>query len=295
MRHYRWGVPALVAAAGYGAVVAVAAAVATARGDIGFLWRLTLFSEVDEDLTLRNLLANVDATAVWPNALILLAAGGLWGWALWQGLRGPIAGRPPVTDRGVLRLRVAFYAAAGSWMVCAVAPAWPWWAVVIDSLLMSALVVLFHPVLRRTVGFAGLALAAGLLTNASTAAVEVFDVLGWREARRVADMPDLSALAGLIWTALVFLTQWRDGRWRRATVGYGIASLVAPLVLLLMAVPLEIAGISGGVYVSAITAADALSVIWLARSAHELTDPSASLAPGAPVAPSGPPPAQASG
>ncbi|OPG12239.1 hypothetical protein [Microbispora sp. GKU 823] len=197
-----------------------------------------------------------------------------------------------MTDRGVLRLRVAFYAAAGSWMVCAVAPAWPWWAVVIDSLVMSTLVVLFHPVLRRTVGFTGLALAAGLLSNTSTAAVEVFDVLDWREARRVADMPDLSALAGLIWTALVFLTQWRDGRWRRATVGYGIASLVAPLVLLLMAVPLEIAGISGGVYVSAITATDALSVIWLARSAHELTDPSASPAP---IAPAGPPPAQASG
>ncbi|WP_143737290.1 hypothetical protein [Microbispora sp. GKU 823] len=68
MRHYQWGVPALVAAAGYGAVVAVAAAVATARGDIGFLWRSTLFAEVNEDVT-----------AVWPNALVLLAAGGLWG------------------------------------------------------------------------------------------------------------------------------------------------------------------------------------------------------------------------
>ncbi|GIH65786.1 hypothetical protein [Microbispora siamensis] len=59
----------------------------------------------------------------------------------------------------------------------------------IDSLVMSALVVLFHPVLRRTVGFAGLALVAGLLTNTSTAAVEVFDVLDWREARRVARSP----------------------------------------------------------------------------------------------------------
>lgn len=129
------------------------------------------------------------------------------GWALWQGLRGPVARRPPATDRSVLRLRVAFYAAAGSWLVYTVAPAWPWWAVVIDSLVMSAVVVLFHPVLRRAVGFPGLALAAGLLTNTSVAAVEVFDVLGWREARRVADMPDISGLAGLIWTALVFLTR----------------------------------------------------------------------------------------
>ncbi|MBE3010622.1 hypothetical protein IL992_15665 [Microbispora sp. NEAU-D428] len=200
-----------------------------------------------------------------------------------------------MTDRGALRLRVALYAAAGSSLVHAVAPTWPWWAVVIDSLIMSVLVVLFHPVLRRAVGFAGLALTAGLLTNTSTAAVEVFDVLDWREARRVADMPDLSAVAGLIWTALVFLTQWRDGRWRRATVGYGIASLVVPIALLLTAAPLEIAGISGGVYGAAITAADALSVIWLARSAHELTDPCAPLAQVAPVAPPGPPPAQASG
>ncbi len=125
MRHYRWGVFALVAAVGYGAVVAVAAAVATARRDIGLLWRFTLFFKVNEDVTLRDLLANVDVTAVWANALVLLAAGGLWGWALWQGLRGPVAERPPVTDRGVLRLRVALYVAAGSWLVCAVAPAWP--------------------------------------------------------------------------------------------------------------------------------------------------------------------------
>ncbi|GIH50341.1 hypothetical protein SAMN05421833_122106 [Microbispora rosea] len=286
-RHYRWGVPALIAAAAYGAVIVVAAAVATARGDIGVLWRLTLFFEADEDATAREL-ANVDVTAVWPNVLVLLAAGGLWGWALWQGLRGPVAGRPPATDRGVLRLRVAFYAAAGSWLVSAVAPAWPWWAVVIDSLVMSAVVVLFHPVLRRAVGFPGLALAAGLLTNTSVAAVEVFDVLGWREARRVADMPDISALASLIWTALVFLTQWRDGRWRRATVWYGIASLVVPVALLPLAV-LEIAGISGDVYGCAITATNALTVIWLARSAHEVTDPP--VPSGRPVLP----PARASG
>ncbi|MBE3010623.1 hypothetical protein IL992_15670 [Microbispora sp. NEAU-D428] len=77
MRHYRWSVLALVAAVGYGAVVAVAAAVATARGDIGLLWRVTLLSDVTEDVTVRDLFANVDVTAVRPNALVLLAAGGL--------------------------------------------------------------------------------------------------------------------------------------------------------------------------------------------------------------------------
>ncbi|MEU8175284.1 hypothetical protein AB0C14_20590 [Microbispora hainanensis] len=289
MRHYRWGVPALVAVAAYGAMIAVAAAVATARGDIGVLWRLTLFSEADEDVT-----------AIWPNALVLLAAGGLWGWALWQSLRGPVAGRPPATDRTVLRLRVAFYAAAGSWLVYAIAPAWPWWAVVIDSLVMAAVVVLFHPVLRRTVQFTGLALVAGLFANVSVAAVEVFDVLGWSEARRAADMSDLSALAGAIWTGLVFLTQWRDGRWRRATVGYGIASLVVPIALLPLAYLAESTGVSGSVFGVAITATDALTVIWLARSAHELTDPAVPAVPAVPVVPGspeppGPAPARASG
>lgn len=278
VRHYRWGVPALVAAAAYGVVIAVAAAVTTARGDIGLLWRLTVFSEADKDVT-----------AIWPNALVLLAAGGLWGWTLWQGLRGPVAGRPPATDRTVLRLRVAFYAAAGSWLVSAIAPAWPWWAVVIDSLVMTAVVVLFHPVLRRIVGFPGLALVAGLLTNASVAAVEVFDALGWREARRVADMPDLSAVAGLIWMALVFLTQWRDGRWRRATVGYGIASLIVPIALLPPAYLLESTGVSGSVLGAAITASNALTVIWLARSAHELTDPVVPAVPAVPATPPGSP------
>ncbi|GAB3162847.1 hypothetical protein [Microbispora hainanensis] len=290
MRHYRWGVPALVAAAAYGAVIVVAAAVATARGDIGLLWRLTVFSEAGEDLT-----------AVWPNALVLLAAGGLWGWALWQGLRGPVGGRPPATDRTVLRLRVAFYAAAGSGLVFAIAPAWPWWAVVIDSLVMTAVVVLFHPVLRRTVGWTGLALLSGLLANMSGAAVEVFDVLGWSEVRRAADMSDLSGLAGLIWIALVFLTQWRDGRWRRATVGYGIASLVAPIPLLSLAHLVEGTGISGSMLDAAIAATNALTVVWLARSGHELTDPVVPPVPAVPDAPPdspeppGPAPARASG
>ncbi|MFI7445870.1 hypothetical protein ACIBQX_00090 [Nonomuraea sp. NPDC049714] len=53
-------------------------------GDLGALWRLTLFTEVAEDVAVT-----------WVNTLVLVAAGLPGAWALWQSLRGPLTGPPP--------------------------------------------------------------------------------------------------------------------------------------------------------------------------------------------------------
>ncbi|MFI7629106.1 hypothetical protein [Microbispora rosea] len=259
MRRYRSPLPAVIVTGGYTAALVVAAVLALTGRDIGFLWRLSLFVEADED-----------AAATWPSVLILVVAGGLWAWALWQSLRSLPYGKTLPADPETRALRRALYAAVAFWAFYAVMPIWPWWAVLLDALVTSAVVVWFHPVLRRTVRHADLAVAAGLLAQVSVAATEVFDVLDWRAAERAAALGGFASVGTLVWSVLVLVAQWRDGRWGRATVWYGIASLVVPDALLIGGIPLGGAGDLYDVYDEATSAASALFVIWLARSAHEL-------------------------
>ncbi|WP_084955605.1 hypothetical protein [Thermoactinospora rubra] len=90
----------------------------------------------------------------------------------------------------------------------------------------------------------------------------------------------ICGLAALIWTALVLRAQWRDDRWQRATVGYGIASVVVPLPLALVT---PLLASMGDVYGHAVAANNALMMIWLARSAHDLADPHRQPAPPSPL------------
>ncbi|MBB5965499.1 hypothetical protein [Planomonospora venezuelensis] len=69
----------------YIAAVAVAVVIAAVAGDLGVLWRLTLFTE-----------AGGGVTVTWPGVSVLVAAGLAWAWALCQGLRGP----PPAPPQG---------------------------------------------------------------------------------------------------------------------------------------------------------------------------------------------------
>jgi hypothetical protein len=77
---HRFGIPALLTAGLYVGALAVAAVIALSAGDLGALWRLTLFTEPAEGVAVT-----------WPNTLILVLAGMPCAWALWQGLRGPPA------------------------------------------------------------------------------------------------------------------------------------------------------------------------------------------------------------
>ncbi|MER5418443.1 hypothetical protein [Streptosporangium roseum] len=249
----------------YAVALAVTAVIALTIGDLGVLWRLSLFTEV-----------NADAAATWPNVLILVLAGSVWAWALWQSLRGPLAGPPPELDRDARRLRVALYAAVASWLFYFLIPSWPWWVTVLNAVVMWVVVLLFHPVLTRNLKYADHLRGAGVLAYGGTAAVEVLDVLdrpmpGW--------LSWICGLAGLIWTVTILRAQRRDGRWRRATVLYGVASLLAPIGVGLASGLLVGAG---NVY-DAMSAANALMLIWLARSAHELADPRHQPAPPPPL------------
>ncbi|MFG1708136.1 hypothetical protein ACFLIM_33495 [Nonomuraea sp. M3C6] len=272
MRRYRLGIPTLLIAGAYAIAVAVTAVLALSGGDIGFLWRLTLFYEADDDVS-----------ATWQNVLVLVLTGAFSAWALWQSLRGPVAGARPEIDRGVRWLRVALYAAVGWWLLYAVLPVWPWWAVVIDSLVLAAVAALFHPVLQRTVRLADLARAAGVLGHLSVAAGEVFDTLDWRDGEWSAAIAGFGGLARLFWVIMVFVSQRRDGRFQRATVWYGIGYLLLPVLLLPVSLLLRLAGGFDDVAEEVAYVPDILLMVWLARSAHDLADPHARPAPSPPL------------
>ncbi|MEW9529631.1 hypothetical protein [Microbispora sp. NPDC049125] len=263
LRRHRFGVPALLVVVAYAVAVMVAAVIASATGDLGVLWRLTLFMEVDEGVA-----------GTWPNVLALILFGALWAWALWQSLRGPLTGPPPEPDRDARRLRGGLYASAATWLLYFLMSSWPWWTRVLDAVVMLAVVVLFHPVVAGDLRHADRVRATGALAYGGAAAGEVLDALDWPDADWLFQV---CGLAALIWTLLVLRAQRRDERWRRATVRYGAASLAGSA---LVGLPLVDTGV---VYEAATVAADALTLIWLARSAHELAEPRPLPAAPAPV------------
>ncbi|NUW46800.1 hypothetical protein [Nonomuraea rhodomycinica] len=276
LRRYRSGVAALLVTGVYAVAVVVAAVAAPATGELGPLWWLTLFVGPAEG-----------ATVTWPDVLVPLLAGAAWGWALWQGLRGPLAGPPPELDRDTRLLRQVLYVSAAATPLALVLPSWPWWAQVLLALVTATSVVLFQPVLGGSLEPAGFARAMGLLGYGGAAALEVLDVAGIPVPRALSAF---CALAGLLWLALILRAQRGDGRWRRATFRYGVAGMVAPIV----------GGAAGalladvaGVYAYAPGATSTLMVIWLTRTAHELADPRPRPARPEPVpsgaAPAGPP------
>jgi hypothetical protein len=262
VRRHRLGVPALLITCTYALAVAVAAVLALTAGDLGGLWRLTMFTEVDEDVAVT-----------WPNVLILVVASLPCAWALWQSLRGPLAGPPPELDRDTSRLRAALYVAAAFWLPYALLTSWPWWLVALEAVAMWVVVVLFQPLVAGELKRADHVRAAGVLGYGGLAAVQVLDVVdlpvpGW--------LPALCGLAVLLWTALILRAQWRSDRWHLDTVMYGVASMVAPFVLVVMSMLLAPAQAASEQFAEA---ANVFALIWLARSAHDLADPGSRPAP----------------
>ncbi|GAA1274401.1 hypothetical protein GCM10009677_29540 [Sphaerisporangium rubeum] len=260
-RAYRLAVPALFVTAVYAVVVVIAAVVALTTGDLLALSYLTLFTRVEQGI--EATLANVGA---------LIMAGALWAWALWQVLRGPATGPSAELDRAARRLRAALYVATATVLLTSFVPSWPWWTTVPHDLASCAVMVLFRPVLGRELGPAHQAWIGDVLAIGGYGGAAVMDILDAFGLRVPLEVSWIFALAGLIWLVLVLRAQWHDNRWQRATVLYGIAALVVPMVLVLI---YPLLAIAAKVYIDATAATAALMFIWLARSAHELTSPAA--------------------
>ncbi|MGI5274193.1 hypothetical protein ACQEUU_34010 [Nonomuraea sp. CA-218870] len=254
LSRHRSALPALLLTGLYGAALTLAVVIALISGDLGPLRWLTLFAAVSEGIA-----------ATGQNVLLLVLAGLFWAWGIWQVLRGPLAGPPAQQDRNTLRLRVALYVAtATAWLLHLVPPGI--WAVasVLDTGAMWVVVLLFMRVLG---GDREYARGAGVLGYGGFTVFGVLDLVDWS----VPDGAELvCGLAILVWTVLVLRAQACDDRWGTATVAYGIAALVAPIFLILAALPFpdqESAVEALGVVSSV------LIMIWLARSAHDLAVP----------------------
>ncbi|WP_344490626.1 hypothetical protein [Nonomuraea monospora] len=247
--------PALLVTALYVAALLITAALALTTGDLVPLWRLTVFAPMEEA---------VETTP--QNVATMLLIGAPWACALWLCLRGPRTGTPPELTAQEQRLRVALYAAAASWLLYPIAPGWPWWAMVLDSLLMLAVALLFAPVLGDGLEYAGVARIAGVLAYGGGTVIAVTDELG-------VDLGLFTLACGLsqlIWMVLVLRAQRWDGRWPFVTYLYGITSLVLPMLVLAVGWMLVDAG---SLYYSLAAAAGVLMATWLAQSAHDLADP----------------------
>ncbi|MET7327973.1 hypothetical protein [Nonomuraea sp. NPDC005650] len=257
LRRHRLGVPALIVTGVYLSALAVAVVVALAAGDLGALWWMTLFEAPD---------ASIQAT--WPNVLLLTLAGLVVAWVLWESLRGPLTGPPAEQDPNIRRLRVALYVAAASSLVSPFLAVWSPWGTVVTLIPMFGVAFLLSPVVGRTrrhglilqicgiLGFGGTAVGLGLMLSGYEAGALMWFI----------------ASASLIWTVLILRAQWDDGRWRRATVKYGILALVLPVVLTMAG---GLSGVPWEVYDDAVAVAGVLAVVWLARSAHDLDAPPA--------------------
>ncbi|MFI6713482.1 hypothetical protein ACIBF7_44140 [Nonomuraea sp. NPDC050478] len=250
---HRSALPAVRVTASYGAALTVAVVIALISGDLGPLWWLTLFATVTEGVA-----------ATGQNVLLLVVAGLSWAWGIWQILRGPLAG-PPQQDRNTLWLPVALYVAAATTWLVHIAPSLVWAvASVLDTAAMWVVVLLFMRVLG---GDRQYMRGAGVLGYGGFTVIGVLDLVGWPVPGGVELICGVAVLA---WTVLVLRAQGYDDRWWTATVAYGIAALVAPIFLILAALPFPDEG-------SAVEALGVVSsvliMIWLARSAHDLAAP----------------------
>ncbi|MFF4778728.1 hypothetical protein ACFY05_38480 [Microtetraspora fusca] len=281
MRRYRlWWFAAPVAALPVGAAV-VLGVVAVVTGDAVPLVRLVAYGTP----------LSMGPVRWWPVVPLVLVAV-YQGWALWQILRGRLRG--PVTRGGgaVRALRVMLYLGAAYSVIDLFLVVLPWWAELAGAAAQLALVVLFFVVLRgASRAMATVALVAGTLAVVSWIARTAADALGVRLLGEISAVAGLGGLSWALWVALTLLAQARDGRWARATVWTGGASLVVSFLIGSLAFRLSL-GWPGEMTVLAIglvRVAAPLTVVWQARSAHDLGSPPGTAARTVTRASAGPP------
>ncbi|WP_433346463.1 hypothetical protein ACQP25_27230 [Microtetraspora malaysiensis] len=271
MRRYRlWWFAAPVAALHVSAAV-VLGVVALVTGDAVPLVRLVAYGTA----------LSMGPVPWWPVVPLILVAA-YQGWALWQILRGRVRG--PVTAGGgaVRALRVTLYLAAAFSVLELFPVILPWWAELAGAAVRLALVVLFFVVLRGASRvMATVALVAGTLAAVSGIARTAADALGARLLAEISAVAGLGGLSWALWTVLTLLAQARDGRWARATVWTGAASLVVSFLIgsLIFHLSLASNGEMTVLFIGLGRLADPLMAVWQARSAHDLGSPPRTVAP----------------
>ncbi|MFF3670224.1 hypothetical protein [Microtetraspora malaysiensis] len=281
MHRYRlWWFAAPVAALHVGAAVALGV-VALVTGDAVPLTRLVAYGTP----------LSTGPVPWWPVVPLVLVAV-YQGWALWQILRGRVRGPVPADGGAVRVLRVTLYLGAAFSVIELFPVVLPWWAELAGAAAQLALVALFFVVLRgESRAMATVALVAGSLAVTSWIARTAADALGARLLGEISAMAGLGGLSWTLWMALTLLAQARDGRWARATVWTGAASLVVSFLIesLIFHLSLPWHGETTVLFIGLGRAAAPLTAVWQARSAHDLGSPPGTTARTTTRATAGPP------
>ncbi len=276
MRRYRFGRIAAILAVGYVAVVVVVGGIALVTGDPALL---------------RGLVADAFQELIpftWWVELLLVAGGFLQGWAYWQVLRGRLKGEPSGGGRRVGLLRAALYLSVASALLFRLPIPYQWWLSLPGYLFQFAIVGLFFVVLARVLPrwLRLLGLVAGLLNTLLGALSTVaYDMSPSPLPEFLSRLPAGNVLH-LMWLVPVLVGQARDPRWSRATVRIGVIAAVLSFLS-----PGSFGFITygfGGDGVDYITlllmltgVLGVFSLVWEARTAHELAGPLAVPSPEA--------------
>jgi hypothetical protein len=263
VRRYRFGRPAALAVIVFMALVVVTGALAVSGRDDDPIWWLLVHVPKGQP----------EPYGWWY--VILILAGGVQGWALWQILRGRLAGERPAPGRYVPWLRAALYVELAGWPLSLAGL--PSWTYLVFGLAHLAVVVLFLLALDGASRALRLAmLVTGALSAVSGLGHDLADTFGLQGLGAAAGVAGLGGVAWLLWMALTLVAQARDGRWGRTTVWAGAVSVAFPGLVAPMSffsyVPLDTSDAFG--MILAVTQAIRLfDQVWLARSAHDLGNP----------------------
>ncbi|MCK2218223.1 hypothetical protein MF672_031190 [Actinomadura sp. ATCC 31491] len=266
MRRHRFGRLAAGFAALYLAAVIVLAVVGLVTGSLVPLWRVVADP--------NGFMA--DEIRAWPwLAALLVAIAAVQAWAYREVLRGPLRGEPARHGREVRLLRLALYAMVVYELTWELPIPYLWWTSLVADVIQLVVMWLFFRVLagttRRWVRV--LMLVTGALSVVRDAVTTVayqtghylFAGQNWTWALE---------LLSLVWLVSLLVAQAREPRWSAATVRAGVISAVFSLLSSGSVSIVAFGGADEGalelLMPGLLGAASVFSLVWWARSAHDL-------------------------
>ncbi|MEV0825082.1 hypothetical protein [Nonomuraea rubra] len=266
MRRHRFGRLAAGFAALYLAAVIVLAVTGLVTGDLVPLWRVVADPNG----------YTADDIRPWPwLPALLVPIAAVQAWAYREVLRGRLRGEPARHGREVRLLRVALYAMVVYVLTWELPIPHLWWLWLVANVIELAVIWLFFRVLRETTRRWHRVLM--LVTGTLSVVHDVVTTLAYQTGNYLFAGQNWTWALDVLWSAwlvALLVAQARDPRWSGATVRAGV---IAVLLSFLSSGSVSIVAFAGADAVpwkllmpSLLAAVSVFSLVWWARSAHDL-------------------------
>ncbi|MFB4263266.1 hypothetical protein [Nonomuraea sp. GTA35] len=266
MRRHRFGRLAAGFAALYLAAVIVLAVVGLVTGDLVPLWRVV----ADPDGYLAD---EIGAWPWLPALLVPIAA--VQAWAYREVLRGRLRGEPARHGREARLLRVVLYAMIVYVLTWELPIPYLWWLSLVADVIELAVIWLFFRVLRGSIRRWLRVLM--LVTGTLSVVHNVVTTIAYQTGNHLFAGQSWTWALGVLWSVWLvslLVAQARDPRWCGATVRAGV---IAVLLSFLSSGSVSLVAFGGSDAVpwkllmpSLLGAVSVFSLVWWARSAHDL-------------------------